>query len=94
MEYWQRVVAEHESSGQTVRAFCRQAGVNEHAFYNWRKRLRDGPAQVRFALVETGAPRPRPAGGIELTLATGERLKIEPGTDTATVRMVLAALRP
>ena len=80
-----------------MRTFCREAQVNEHAFYNWRKKLREGPEKgpVRFALVEAGGGRPaRPAGAIELTLATGERLRIEPGTEAATVRMVLAALRP
>jgi hypothetical protein len=51
---------------------------------------------VRFALVETpgtAAPATTNHAAIELTLATGERLRISAGVDEATVRTVLAALR-
>jgi hypothetical protein len=94
-EHWARVVGEQARSGVSVRAYCRQAGVNEHSFYNWRRRLREGESNkpVRFALVEAPG-RGMPPAGIELTLAGGETLRIAAGTDAATLRMVLAALRP
>ena len=91
-EYWRRQVDEHERSGLPVRQFCARARVNEHSFYNWRKRLENAAAPLRFALVE---PAGKPSGEavIELTLTTGERLRIGPGVLETDVRTVLAALR-
>jgi hypothetical protein len=69
--------------------------VNEHSFYNWRARLRR-QEPVRFALVEpAGNALPGTNGGdaIELTLATGERLRIPAGADRQTLQTVLAILR-
>jgi hypothetical protein len=50
---------------------------------------------VRFALVERNARQPEiPAEAVlEVVLATGERLRIGAGVDTATVRAVLDILR-
>ena len=51
---------------------------------------------MRFALVEpTGNALPGTNGGasIELTLATGERLRIPAGADRQTLQTVLAILR-
>jgi hypothetical protein len=92
------VIAEHERSNQTVRAFCQQRQVGEHSFYMWRRRLAGDPTPVRFALVTTPAPSAagQPAEGtcgIEVTLAGGERLRIAPGADAVTLRTVLSALR-
>jgi hypothetical protein len=50
---------------------------------------------MRFALVERGPARQEPASeaGLELVLASGERLRIGSGVDAITLRMVLTALR-
>jgi hypothetical protein len=50
---------------------------------------------VRFALVERSARRQECTAEpvLELVLATGERLRIGTGVDTATLRIVLDALR-
>ena len=98
--FWRERVAEHERSGLTVRGYCRQAGLNEHSFYNWRAQLQRAtaerelpPASVQFAVIE--APKnvltgPAP---IEITLPGGEQIRIATGADAATVRLVLSALR-
>jgi transposase-like protein len=90
-EYWRGLISRQEQSGMTVQAFCAQQGVTEASFYNWRKQLRESAA-ISFALVapRNGEERPAP---VELVLATGERMQIAPGTDAATLRMVLAVLR-
>jgi hypothetical protein len=64
-------------------------------FYYWRKRLREQQQPMRFALVERGPVRQEPASeaGLELVLASGERLRIGAGVDAITLRMVLTALR-
>lgn len=78
----------------SVKQFCKERELTECSFYAWRKRLQEsGP--VRFALVERSARRqgrtPEPV--LELVLATGERLRIGSGVDTATLRTVLDMLR-
>ena len=89
---WQGLIREQQQSKLSVSAFCRKHGFSDQSFYNWRKRLAvDQP--VRFALVEanpSGADRCAP---LELILASGDRLRIGPGTDAATLRAVLSVLR-
>jgi hypothetical protein len=49
---------------------------------------------VGFALVETARVGHPPKGEpVELTLISGDQLRITPGTDVATLRMVLTVLR-
>jgi hypothetical protein len=36
---WREIVAGQRQSGQSVRAYCRQAGIEESAFYWWRRKL-------------------------------------------------------
>jgi transposase-like protein len=88
--FWRRLVAQQEQSGLSVRAFCRQHHAKEHSFYQWRKRLSE-QHPMKFALVE--AESNGGAGVVELLLATGERLRISPGADAATLRAVLGVLR-
>ena len=90
-EYWRQMVSEQKRSGLPVRTFCEQAKVNEHTFYNWRARQRQ-EEPVRFALVEP-ITTAGTSEAIEVTLSTGERVRIGAGADAATVRVVLAALR-
>ena len=39
VEWWRSVMDEFQSSGQTVRAFCRRKEICEGTFFAWRKRL-------------------------------------------------------
>jgi transposase-like protein len=88
-EYWSKLIAEQEASGQTIRAFCKERGVAAQALYSWRKRLRK-IEPVEFALLKTvDSPAP-----LELLLASGERLRIANSVDAATLRLVLDVLRP
>lgn len=90
-EYWADVIAAQESSGQTVRGFCRERRIGEHSFYVWRKRLRrSGSKPVKFALVETKAASAEKAAGVamEIDLADGTRLRVSNGADPSTVRAV------
>ena len=97
-EYWRQRIAQQEKSGQSIRAFCREQGLQEHSFYMWRKQLSSSSNKaVRFALVETepkhnGEQHPTrlAAPSLELILATGDRLQIP--ADAATLRLVLSVL--
>ena len=91
---WAERVAAQQSSGLSVKQFCREQGLTECSFYAWRKRLQEtGP--VRFALVERTARRQERTAEpvLELVLATGERLRIGAGVDITTLRTVLDVLR-
>jgi len=89
---WRERIAEQARSGLSIRQFCKDHGIAEHAFYGWRKRLREAEP-VRFALVDrTGALHGR-EWSLELTLLSGERLRIGAGVDAVTLRTVLEALR-
>ena len=37
--HWQEIVRGQQQSGQSVRAYCRQTGIEESAFYWWRREL-------------------------------------------------------
>ena len=90
-ELWRQRIAQQESSGQSIRAYCRGRGLHEHAFFGWRQRLRKQGAPVKFALVETKPAETETALPIELMLASGDRLRIP--QDAATLKLVLAVLR-
>lgn len=48
---------------------------------------------MKFALVETNRSAPAGVAAVEVILASGERLRIAPGVDAATLRLVLNVLR-
>lgn len=87
-EFWSKLIAEQEASGQTIREFCKEHGVGDHSFYYWRKRLQKSEP-VQFALLKTVAS----AASLELILASGEQLRIWNGVDAATFRLVLDVVR-
>jgi hypothetical protein len=89
-ELWRQRIAEQETGGQSIRAYCGERGLKESAFYGWRGRLRKRNIPVRFALVES-KPSMETAAPLELVLASGDRLRIP--SDAATLKLVLAVLR-
>jgi hypothetical protein len=93
-EYWRERIAQQERSGISVHQFCEEQRLTEQAFYAWRKRLQK-QQPMRFAVVETGPAQRQPVRetGLELVLATGERLRISSGVDPTVLRTVLEVLR-
>ena len=89
LDFWRQLIAVQQQSGMSVRAFCQQRGTSEYSFYHWRKRLAD-ELPMKFALVETSRSAP---AAVEVILASGERLRIAPGIEAATLRLVLSVLR-
>ena len=92
LDYWRQLIAKQQQSGMPVRAFCQQHRTSEFSFYHWRKRLRE-QLPMKFALVETHRAAPMTVAAVEVMLTTGERLRIAPGIDAATLRLVLSVLR-
>jgi transposase-like protein len=91
-DQWRERIAEHARSGLSIKQFCKERGIAEHAFYAWRKRLRE-TEPVRFALVDRSGAARAPQWNLELALVSGDCLRIGPGVDAATLRTVLEALR-
>lgn len=92
-DQWRERIAEQQRSGISVKQFCKERGFSQYSFYAWRKRLRK-PEPVHFALVDRGlAAEATMDACVELILPRGERLRIAPGVDPATLRTILDALR-
>jgi hypothetical protein len=91
-EYWRERISQQERSGLSVHQFCEEQRLTEQAFYTWRKRLQK-QQPMRFAVVETGPAPSATETGLELVLATGERLRIGAGVDPTVLRAVLEVLR-
>src|SRR5208337_3467846 len=92
---WSGVISEQSESGETVEAFCRKRGLTASQFYSWRKRLRRSAAE-QFLEVQIAKPAARPApskrGAIEIRVAEGRCVLVEPGFDPEHLRAVVAAL--
>jgi transposase-like protein len=92
---WRGLVSEHIASGQTVAAFCRDRGLRDWQFYDWKKRIREGKA-AKFVAVEVAAvAKQAPAatgGAIEVRLPRGRSIVIEPGFDAHHLRALLSVL--
>ena len=91
---WRERIAEQQSSGLSIKQFCKQRGIAEHSFYDWRKRLREKHA-VRFAVIDRGSWGPEAAADacLEILLTGGERIRVGAGADAALLRVALEALR-
>jgi transposase-like protein len=90
--FWLQLIAEQHQSGVSVRTLCREHGTSEHSFYQWRKRLVPR-LPVKFALVETERQTRFQVEAVEVILTSGERLRIGPGVDATTLRLILSILR-
>jgi hypothetical protein len=44
---WRERITSQQASGQSIRAWCRDNGLQEHAFYWWRARLGLSPRSTR-----------------------------------------------
>lgn len=89
------MIAEQSGSGKNVAAFCRERGLTTGQFFAWKKRLRDraedGFIEVQAQKAQAEPPKVN-GGAIEVHLAGGLRICVEPGFDAELLRAVVAAL--
>ena len=92
---WRGLVSEQGKSGQTVSAFCRDRGLRDSLFYDWKKRIGEVEA-AKFVEVkdssEHKSPVPKHYPAIEVRLSAGRSLLVEPGFDASHLRALLAVL--
>jgi hypothetical protein len=92
---WRGLIGEQSGSGQSVVVFCRDRGLTTGQFFAWKKRLRQATAEPFVEVqVERRAAQSLKAhsGAIEVHLAEGRRILVEPGFDAEHLRALVAAL--
>ena len=94
---WRGLVSEQSQSGQTVSAFCRDRGLRDSLFYDWKKRIREVEAAKFVEVnVKDSSEQKKPVSehypAIEVRLSKGRILLVEPGFDASHLRALLAVL--
>jgi len=94
-----RWVKVYESSGQSVREFCRDNAVCQSSLSRWLRQRRAGADERRQvgSLVEvrvTPAPSTAGAAAMRVCLPSGVRMEVASGTDATWLASVLSALQP
>jgi transposase-like protein len=99
---WRERLARQQTSGLTVRQFCREAGWPESAFHYWKRELqrrdgqsaaaqrkppRQGPPALLPVTIGQAAPAP-----IEVSLPGGATLRVADGCDATLLKRVIGAL--
>ena len=99
-QFWQMAVETFKSSGLSVRQFCEKEGLSEASFYSWRKKL-TADKKNENTKAESGQTEPfihvsMPAANstsLELTLLSGNILRIGSGADKQTLIDVISILQ-
>lgn len=97
---WRAFIEEFRRSGQAPTEFCRARGLDVAQFYYWSRVLahEDQEEQTPGQFVLVGQDISLHAGDedpvLELETTDGWFLRIRPGVDKETLRLVLDALRP
>jgi hypothetical protein len=93
-EQWQQWIQDWRASGLSVRGFCLRRGLAQPSFYAWRRKLERRAAEPATFIplrILTDA-RAASAAALEIVLADGRSVRVQPGFDRATLRQVLAVL--
>ena len=97
-QFWKMVIETWQSSGLSVRQFCKKESLSEPSFYSWRKKLTGADSQQDnqhesepSAFIEVAIPQNN-SPVIELLLTCGSVLKIPAGVDDKTLTTVISIL--
>jgi hypothetical protein len=99
-ERWRGLFTEQQESGQSVAVFCRERGLREWQFYEWKKRLRPVRAEPFVAVELVGAaPAPEtapralePGAPLEVRLRCGRSVLVGPDFAAGHLRRLLQVL--
>ena len=94
----QAIVAECAEPGASVSRVARRHDVNTNVVFRWRRQMRDAaaPAPPRLLPVVVGdqpATATRPVGSLEVTLASGHRIRVTGEVPSPLLEACLRALR-
>lgn len=93
---WHELIAAHERSGLSLKAFAARAGVsvNTLAYWKYKRGVRRTPLEQAPRLVPVHVVDDEPALG-ELVVEIGSvRVRVASTSDLTLLRRVVAALRP
>ena len=98
-QFWRIAIETWQTSGLSVRQFCKDEGFAEPQFYQWRKKLTGGDSErdsrdkpEPSAFIEVAMPQSNSVA-VELLLTSGNTLRISVGVDTATLNTILSVAR-
>ena len=100
LQQWRGMVQERMESGLSVRAWCAERGITEHAYYYRLRQIREVACQalesaqtVQLAEVPLTPKEPQHPVSLRLTTGTGtlEILDADPATLDRVLRMMLHA---
>jgi len=86
---WREIIRRQQSSGLSIAQFCRQEGLTQVSFYNWRKKL---AANDDGLFLELRLPNLNNAAPCEIILPDC-RVVVPPGFDADSLRRLLDVLR-
>lgn len=93
-DVWGEHVERWEASGLTAAQYAEQAGVNASSLKVWRWRLRRECSRVgsRTAVAALLQVRTPEDGRVEVELRGGQRLRVPPSFDVASLRRLIELL--
>lgn len=93
---WRKTLADFQSSGLSIRGFCRAHGLPESAFYFWRRELtrRDHRPAKRTTVAKRAFMPIRVVASVplEVVLRSGQVVRVAAGFEAAHLQAVVAAL--
>ena len=92
--FWRETMSAWQSSGLSVRQYCRRHDLAEPSFYYWRRELQQRDDGQRASSASAFVPvTVLPAPTLEVRCPSGHVITL-PTADAATLRMLFAALAP
>jgi len=88
---WVVLLADQQSSGLTVTAWCREHGIEKNTFYGWRKRLQGMSSEVSGGFVRLAVAAEPAECGLRLSLGRA-CIWVEAGFDRRLLSDVLDVL--
>src|SRR5690606_16733417 len=98
--YWRQVMARHEASGLSARAFCAREGLSEASFHAWRRTLRARDSETRASraaaamipvtIIETSPREENPL--LEVVTPAGLTLRFPPTLAPSQLRAYVDAI--
>jgi hypothetical protein len=93
--HWREIIKQHEASGLSGAAFCREHSINLSRFYHWRRRLKQDSVGGFLELTSDPAPS-RPGlttAGVLIHMNADVCIELAPDFDTITLQRAVHILR-
>jgi len=89
---WHEIINEQDASSLNVSTYCRQQGINEKTFYNWRKKLGNPPEPKLKNFVQIKATKNESVYVLKIQTPGGYCLEVKSGADESYLQSILEVL--